>query len=152
MIPKNSKPKIFEHRSIAVTVLSSKVMCTFFRKKNEKHLKECKFGYENQYGFTKGGKVENCLFTLDYITNMMFESNKREHKKLFFTFIDFKKAYDSVDKGKLIEVLIKYKVNPKIIELIVQLYAVDENYNPWKNEGTCYNIYASNLHLAPTDK
>ena len=56
----------------------------------------------------------------------MFESNKREHKKLFFTFIDFKKAYDSVDRGKLIEVLIKYKVNPKIIELIVQLYAADE--------------------------
>merc|ERR1712179_872930 len=42
------------------------------------------------------------------------------------TFIDFKKAYDSVNRGKLIEVLIKYKVNPKIIDLIVELYAKDE--------------------------
>ena len=62
---------------------------------------------------------------MDYITNMTFESKKREHKKLFFTFtfIDFKKANDSVNMEKLIEVLIRYKVNPKIIELIVQLYA-----------------------------
>ena len=57
---------------------------------------------------------------------MTFESKKREHKKLFFTFIDFKKAYDSVNRGKLIEVLIRYKVNPKIIDLIVQLYEKDE--------------------------
>ena len=57
---------------------------------------------------------------------MTIESKRKEHRALLFTFIDFKKAYDSVDKGKLIEVLIKYKVNPKIIELIVQLYAADE--------------------------
>ena len=126
MIPKNKKPKILEHRPIAVTVLSSKIMCTFYREKIEEHLKECKYGYENQYGFTKGGKIENCLFILDYITNMTFESKKREHKKLFFTFIDFKKSYDSVNRGKLIEVLIRYKVNPKIINIIVQLYEKDE--------------------------
>ena len=57
---------------------------------------------------------------------MTFESKRKEHKSLFFTFIDFKKAYDSVDRGKLIEVLIKYKVNPKIIEMIVQLYTADK--------------------------
>ena len=57
---------------------------------------------------------------------MTFESSLREHKKLFFTFIDFKKAYDSVNRGKLIEVLIKYRVNPKIIDLIVQMYEKDE--------------------------
>ena len=39
--------------------------------------------------------------------------------------VDFKKAYDSVDRKSLIEVLIKYKVNPRIIEMIVQMYAKD---------------------------
>ena len=33
MIPKNNKPKILEHRPIAVTVNSSKVICTILRKK-----------------------------------------------------------------------------------------------------------------------
>ena len=39
--------------------------------------------------------------------------------------VDLKKAYDSVDRKSLIEVLIKYKVNPRIIEIIVQMYAKD---------------------------
>ena len=94
MIPKKRKPKILEHRPIAVTVISSKIMCSFFREKIEEHLKECRIGYENQYGFKKGGRIEHCLFTLDYIANMMYESRLREHK-----------TYDSIHRGKLIEVL-----------------------------------------------
>merc|ERR1711874_52378 len=54
-----------------------------------------------------------------------YESNNRKHKSLYFTFKDFKKAYDSINRGKLIEVLIKYKVNPKIIDIIVQMYEND---------------------------
>merc|ERR1711895_374408 len=45
---------------------------------------------------------------------------------LFFAFIDFKKAYDSINKRKLIEVLIKFKINPQIINLIVQMYEGDK--------------------------
>ena len=68
------------------------------------------------------------MFTLNYVhvANRTFESKKKEHKSLYFTFIDFKKAYDSVDRKELIEVLIKYKVNPNIIEIIVQIYAADK--------------------------
>ena len=126
MIPKNRKPKILEHRPIAVTVISSKIMCSFFREKIEEHLKECRIGYENQYGFTNGGRIEHCLFTLDYIANITYESRLREHKTVYFTFIDFKKAYDSIHRGKLIEVLIRYKVHPKVIDIIVQMYEKDK--------------------------
>ena len=35
--------------------------------------------------------------------------------------IDFKKAYDSMDRRELIKVLIKYGVNTKIIDMIVQI-------------------------------
>ena len=40
IIPKNRKSKILEHRPIAVTVLSSKLMCTYYREKIEEHLKD----------------------------------------------------------------------------------------------------------------
>ena len=39
MIPKTNKPLILEHRPIVVTVLSSKIMCTFYREKIKEHLK-----------------------------------------------------------------------------------------------------------------
>ena len=126
MIAKNRKPMILEYRPIAVTPWSSKIVCTFYREKIEEHLKECAFIYENQYGFTKGGRVDHCIFNLNYVANRTYESKRKEHKSLYFTFIDFKKAYDSVDRRKLIDVLIKYKVNPKIIEIIVQIYAADK--------------------------
>ena len=51
--------------------------------------------------------------------------SRERNISLYFTFLDFKKAYHSVDRTELIKVLIKYKINPKIIELIVQIYAAD---------------------------
>jgi len=125
MIPKNKKPKILEHRPIAVTVNSSKIVCSILRKKIEEFLIEKGIIYENQFGFTEGGRVEHCLFILDYITNMSFEKIKKRGKSLFFAFIDFRKAYDSIDRKRLIEVLVKFKINPLIIDLIVQMYEGD---------------------------
>merc|ERR1711874_864563 len=40
MIPKTDKPKILGHRPIAVTVNSSKIVCTILRKKIEEFLNE----------------------------------------------------------------------------------------------------------------
>ena len=55
MIPKNKKPKILEHRPIAVTVNSSKIICSVLRKKIEAFLEDNNIIYENQFGFTSGG-------------------------------------------------------------------------------------------------
>ena len=67
--------------------------------------------------------MEHCHFTLDYIANKVYEGKR--NKQLYFAFIDFKKAYDSINRKRLIEVLVKFKINPKIIELIVQMYEGD---------------------------
>ena len=40
--------------------------------------------------------------------------------------VDFRKAYDSVNRKNLIEVLVKYNVNIKVIEMILQMYAKDK--------------------------
>ena len=57
MIPKVNKPRILDHRPIAVTVNSSKLICSILRKKIEEQLKDSNIIFENQYGFTKGGKI-----------------------------------------------------------------------------------------------
>ena len=51
---------------------------------------------------------------------------EKENGKLFVIALDFKKAYDSVDRKKLIETLIKYKISPKIIDMIANIYTNDE--------------------------
>merc|ERR1712179_758155 len=123
MIPKKNKPQILEHRPIAVTVNNSKIICTILRKKIEDFLESNEIKYDNQFGFTAEGRAEHCHFTLDYIANKVYEGKR--NKQLYFAFIDFKKAYDSINRKRLIEVLVKFKINPKIIELIVQMYEGD---------------------------
>merc|ERR1712239_35699 len=125
MIPKTKKPKILEHRPIAVTVNSNKIVCTILRQKIEDYLEKKGIKHENQLGFTSGGRVEHCMFTIDYIANMSYERKGRAGRPLYLAFIDFKKAYDSIDRKKLIEVLVEYKINPMIIDLIVQMYKDD---------------------------
>ena len=70
--------------------------------------------------------MENCLYTLNYIANRTYNSGRKKHKTLYFAMIDFNKAYDSVDRRELIEVLIKYGVNTNIIDMILQMYAGDK--------------------------
>ena len=65
------------------------------------------------------------MFIIDYITNMSYERRGRKNRPLYLAFIDFKKAYDSIDRRKLIEVLVDYKVNPQIIDIIVRMYNED---------------------------
>merc|ERR1711874_943895 len=125
MIPKTDKPLILEHRPIAVTVNSSKIVCTILRQKIEEFLSERGINYNNQFGFTEGGRVEHCMFMLDYVTNMSYEKVKKRGQSLYYAFIDFKKAYDSIDRRKLIEVLVDFKINPQVIDMIVQMYQND---------------------------
>ena len=89
MIPKEKKPKILDHRPIAVTVNSSKIFWTIIREKIETHLENMKIVYENQYGFTKEGKPENCHFTLEYLANRNYLGNTRGKTGLYFAFLEF---------------------------------------------------------------
>ena len=122
MLPKTKKPQYKEHRPIAVTVWSNKILCCFLRENIEIYLENWAYTFEIQYGFTKGGRVEHCLYTLAYIANRTYESTKMRHRTLYFALIDFKKSYDSINRRKLIEVLVKYNVNTKVIEMIVPMY------------------------------
>ena len=76
---------------------------------------------ESQAGFTKGGRKEDNLFILQHLV----EKAKRNRKKLIVTAIDYSKAYDSIDREKMIKALIDYKLHPNIIDRIAKLYDGD---------------------------
>ena len=76
---------------------------------------------ENQAGFTKGGKVEDNLFLLSHCIEETFQKKK----VLYVTAIDYAKAFDSVRRSKMIELMKKYKIHPNIISSIVNIYRED---------------------------
>jgi hypothetical protein len=55
---------------------------------------------EARAGFTKGRRVEDNIFVLRYYVEETF----RRKKELIVTAIDFSKAFDSVNRGKMIDI------------------------------------------------
>ena len=41
---------------------------------------------------------------------------------LIITAIDFKKAFDSIDRNKLLEEMKKFIIHPKVIDIIIKIY------------------------------
>ena len=98
MIKKTERPTFKEFRPIAVTCISAKLVWGFIRDKIEEHLYYWGQTWDNQFGFTKGGRVEHSLLILQYVANKAFDNRTRYNKKLYFAMIDFRKAYDSVNR------------------------------------------------------
>ena len=97
---------------------------SFIWKKIEEHIRKNNLTKDNQVGFTGGGRIEYNHMMLQYIVEKSLNENKDE--QLIVTTLDFKKAFDSIKRKELIETLIKYKINPKIIDIVAKLYKNDE--------------------------
>ena len=72
VIPKTKRPKILEHRPIAVTVNSSKIICSIMRERIEEYLIEKKLIYENQTDLV--AEVDQNTVSL-YWTTLLIEHN-----------------------------------------------------------------------------
>ena len=124
MIRKGRKPTVKDFRPIAITNISYKIFMSFIREKIEEHIRKNNLTKDNQVGFTGGGRIEYNHMMLQYIVEKSLNENKDE--QLIVTTLDFKKAFDSIKRKELIETLIKYKINPKIIDIVAKLYKNDE--------------------------
>ena len=121
MLPKTSKPKANELRPIALTNVGYKLMMAVIRISIEEHVRINGISKETQAGFTEGSRIENNLLILRYCV----ENTYKMRKALIVISVDFAKAYDSVKRDKLIEVLIENKISPCIINFIAGVYVGD---------------------------
>ena len=76
-------------------------------KKIDAHLLE---KLDTQAGFTTGIMIKANLFTLQYCIERSFKLRR----PLIVTCLDYSKAFDSIKREKLIEILIHYKVHYKM--------------------------------------
>ncbi|XP_068250211.1 uncharacterized protein [Palaemon carinicauda] len=96
MIKKVKKPTVKDLRPIALTNASYKIFMALMKDEIEEHLERNMEMKETQAGFTKGGRVEDNIFILQYCVE---ESYKRKESLIVIS-IDFKKAYDSIKRKK----------------------------------------------------
>ena len=92
----------------------------------EEHLDRWAMAWDNQIGFTQGGRIEFNLLILQYIANRAYINRSQNNKTILFAMVDLKKAYDSINRKMLIHTLVKFRIDPKILDKIVGMYATDE--------------------------
>ena len=83
-----------------------------------------------QIGFMKGMRTSDHIFFLQTVIEKIVKKNK---KKLFVVFIDFKKAYDTVDRNILMKRLKQLGINGIYLRNIVAMYTKTEYCIKLKN-------------------
>ena len=72
----------------------------------------------NQNGFRAGRNTVSQILALRRI----IEEAKSKYLPAILTFIDFKKAFDSVHRGKMLKILKAYGVPPRLLKAIASMY------------------------------
>ena len=121
MIPKNRKPTVDQLRPLALTNVSYKIFMSLIKDSLEKHIISNDMTKENQSGFTKGGRVQDNLFIL----KEMIEDGFLKKIPIIIIALDFKKAYDSIKREEIIEILKDYRVQKELIDFIALIYQGD---------------------------
>uniref|UniRef100_T1IVY6 Reverse transcriptase domain-containing protein n=1 Tax=Strigamia maritima TaxID=126957 RepID=T1IVY6_STRMM len=103
-----------------ITLLNGiyKVITAMMAKRISSWLEENHKIKESQAGFRRGYSTRDHLFTL----NSLIENRFRKKGKLYVLFLDFKVAFDSIDRTKLFEKIWKIGIRGHMFSMIKKIY------------------------------
>ena len=75
----------------------------------------------SKLAFTKKRRIIDNLYILRYC----IENSFKRKQALFVIAVDFQKAFDSINRSRLIETMMKFKIDSNVIEIIANIYSHD---------------------------
>ena len=115
---KDSKDDPDNYRGLAIAPVISKLYCMILLQRLETHMIKTKVISPSQIGFTKGFRASDHVYLLKTLVTKVL----KHKKKLYVAFVDFKKAYDTVDRSILLKTLFKAGVQGKFLSNLVAMY------------------------------
>ena len=106
------------YRGITVLSCLSKVFTCMLNNRLTDYLDSLSIINESQAGFRKGYSTIDHIFTLRCLLDLFKNSNK----KLHCAFVDYKKAFDSINRTSLWLKLLSYNINGKVLQIIRNIY------------------------------
>ena len=103
---------------LAIASTVSKLYCMILLKRLEAYMICNNIISPNQIGFCKGYRTSDHIFLLKTLITKLL----RKKKQLFVAFIDFKKAYDTVDRSKLLKALYQSGVQGNFLSNLAAIY------------------------------
>lgn len=108
------------YRGISLLDISSKLYSFVLNRRITDWIEEQNILGEEQAGFREDHSTSDHIFTL----LALVQKQLLRHRKLYVAFIDFRKAFDSVNRDKLWKVLNKSGLNGKIVQALQSMYTV----------------------------
>ena len=108
------------YRGISLLNVSGKLYSYILNKRLTTWLEDNRLINETQAGFRKGYSTVDHIFTL----LALIQKQLLTHGKLYAAFIDFKKAFDFVDRNRLWDILRKNGVKGRMYRAIKSMYSV----------------------------
>ena len=106
------------YRGLAIASTISKLFSLILLQRLETYMVNNKIISPNQIGFCKGYRTSDHIFLLKTLVTKVL----RKKKQLFVAFIDFKKAYDTVDRNKLLMALHQSGIQGKFLSNLEAMY------------------------------
>ena len=113
------KKYLDNYRGITLLSIFGKLFLGIPLNRLNQTVEEFKILKENQIAYRKSYRTSDHIFTLHTVIENTFASKKT----LYLCFVDFKKAFDSVDYKILIDTLLSYGIKGKVLDVIKSLYA-----------------------------
>ena len=118
------------YRGLAIGPAFAKLFSFILLNRLNKYIDSKKLITPNQIGFMKGSRTSDHVFLLKTIIDKVV---KNDGKNLYAAFIDFKKAYDTVDRYVLLERLKVLGINGLMLQNIEAMYLKTEYLVKYKN-------------------
>lgn len=106
------------YRGIALSSCLSKFFCKVLHNRLERYISENKILNEEQIGFQKGCRTSDHVLTLKHLVDKAFKSSSY----LFVCFVDFKKAFDTINRNALFGKLCRLNVNGAFLDILKSMY------------------------------
>ena len=107
------------YRGISLLSVLSKVFTHIVNSRLMKWAEEKEIINDAQAGFRKGRSTTDNIFTLNAVVEKSFQMNS----KVYVAFIDFKKAYDTVNRKLLWSILFKTGIQGKMFKMLKAMYS-----------------------------
>ena len=135
------------YRGISILSCLSKLFTLVINNRLTNYLDDYGILSENQAGFRKGYSPNDHIFSLKCIIDIYTQHMK---KKLYCAFIDYKKAFDSVNRNKLWSKLISNGINGKLLHVIHNLYSKAKSCVKHSN-GQLSSLFPSHIGVRQGD-
>ena len=120
LLKKGDDTNCDNYRGISLLSIVSKIFTSILNKRLYKWAEENDKICEEQAGFRKSFSTTDHIFTLHTIVNSCLFGNRRS--KLYVAFIDYRKAFDTIRRETLWQILKKQRVPTKILGVLMSMY------------------------------